>query len=124
MDNGVQKHLRIKKILSVVSTICFVIFVIIQTLALFLWALDYSFDGTKGGFVDVLLYLGMYLLISHIYLIPQSLIIINIKKLLKVNHVKPTNNLSALIDKRSKALLIMWTVIMVIHGWIIFIFAM
>lgn len=124
MDDKKYMKLKSKRILSVVTVICFIIFVIIQTLALFLRTLDYCFDGTMGGFVDVLLYLGIYLLISQIYLIPQSLVIINNKKILKDNHNKSSNGLSAFIDKRSKTLLIIWIVIMIIHGWLIFILAM
>ena len=81
MDDKKYMKLKSKRILSVVTVICFIIFVMIQTLALFLRTLDYCFDGTMGGFVDVLLYLGIYLLISQIYLIPQSLVIINNKKI-------------------------------------------
>ncbi len=65
-----------KKVLTTINIICFIIFVIIQNLFLFLRIIDYSLDGSKGEMNDILLYIGQYLLISLIYLIPQALIIL------------------------------------------------
>ena len=61
-----------KKVLTAINIICFIIFVLIQSLIFFLRIIDYSLDGSKGGINDILLYIGKYLLISLIYLIPQA----------------------------------------------------
>lgn len=102
-----------KKVLTAINIICFIIFVIIQSLLFFLKILDYSLDGSKGGMNDILLYIGQYLLISLIYLIPQTLILFNNK----------TNSNKKTIDKASKYLLTVWAVILFIQTFIIFIFA-
>lgn len=102
-----------KKVLTAINIICFIIFVLIQSLLFFLRILDYSLDGSKGGMNDILLYIGKYLLISLIYLIPQTLILFNNK----------TNSNKKTIDKASKYLLTAWVVILFIQTFIIFIFA-
>lgn len=69
-----------KKVLTAINIICFIIFVLIQSLIFFFRIIDYSLDGSKGGINDILLYIGKYLLISLIYLIPQAFIILQGKK--------------------------------------------
>ena len=107
-----------KKVLTTINIICFIIFVIIQNLFLFLRIIDYSLDGSKGEMNDILLYIGQYLLISLIYLIPQALIIWQGNK----QKSKP-NRFSKTIDKASKYLLTAWVVILFIQTFIIYIFA-
>lgn len=107
-----------KKVLTTINIICFIIFVIIQNLFLFLRIIDYSLDGSKGEMNDILLYIGQYLLISLIYLIPQALIILQGNK----QKSKP-NRFSKTIDKASKYLLTAWVVILFIQTFIIYIFA-
>lgn len=107
-----------KKVLSAANIICFIIFVLIQSLIFFLRIIDYSLDGSKGEINDILLYIGQYLLISLIYLIPQALIILQGNK----QKSKP-NRFSKTIDKASKYLLTAWVVILFIQTFIIFIFA-
>lgn len=107
-----------KKVLTAINIICFIIFVLIQSLIFFLRIIDYSLDGSKGGINDILLYIGKYLLISLIYLIPQVLIILQGKK----QKSKP-NRFSKTIDKASKYLLTAWVVILFIQTFIIYIFA-
>lgn len=104
-----------KKVLTAINIICFIIFVLIQSLIFFLRIIDYSLDGSKGGINDILLYIGKYLLISLIYLIPQAFIIFQGKN-------KPSS-FSKTIDKASKYLLTVWVVILFIQTFIIFIFA-
>lgn len=104
-----------KKMLTAINIICFIIFVLIQSLIFFLRIIDYSLDGSKGGINDILLYIGQYLLISLIYLIPQAFIILQGKN-------KPIS-FSKTIDKASKYLLTVWVVILFIQTYIIFIFA-
>ena len=107
-----------KKVLTAINIICFIIFVIIQSLLFFLKILDYSLDCSKVGMNDILLYIGKYLLISLIYLIPQAFIILQGKK----QKSKP-NRFSKTIDKASKYLLTAWVVILFIQTFIIYIFA-
>jgi magnesium-transporting ATPase (P-type) len=107
-----------KKVLSAANIICFIIFVLIQSLIFFLRIIDYSLDGSKGEMNDILLYIGQYLLISLIYLIPQAFIILQGKK----QKSKP-NRFSKTIDKASKYLLTAWVVILFIQTFIIYIFA-
>lgn len=107
-----------KKVLTTINIICFIIFVIIQNLFLFLRIIDYSLDGSKGEMNDILLYIGQYLLISLVYLIPQALIILQGNK----QKSKP-NRFSKTIDKASKYLLTAWVVILFIQTFIIYIFA-
>ena len=107
-----------KKVLATINIICFIIFVIIQNLFLFLRIIDYSLDGSKAEMNDILLYIGQYLLISLIYLIPQALIILQGNK----QKSKP-NRFSKTIDKASKYLLTAWVVILFIQTFIIYIFA-
>lgn len=107
-----------KKVLTAINILCFIIFVLIQNLFLFLRIIDYSLDGSKGGINDILLYIGKYLLISLIYLIPQALIILQGKK-----QKKNQNRFSKTIDKASKYLSTVWVVILFIQTYIIFIFA-
>lgn len=107
-----------KKVLTTINIICFIIFVLIQSLIFFLRIIDYSLDGSKGEMNDILLYIGQYLLISLIYLIPQALIILQGNK----QKSKP-NRFSKTIDKASKYLLNVWVVILFIQTFIIFIFA-
>lgn len=107
-----------KKVLTTINIICFIIFVIIQNLFLFLRIIDYSLDGSKGEMNDILLYIGQYLLIILIYLIPQALIILQGNK----QKSKP-NRFSKTIDKASKYLLTAWVVILFIQTFIIYIFA-
>ena len=107
-----------KKVLTAINIICFIIFVLIQSLIFFLRIVDYSLDGSKGEMNDILLYIGQYLLISLIYLIPQVLIIFQVKK-----QKKNQNRFSKTIDKASKYLLTAWVVILFIQTFIIFIFA-
>ena len=95
-----------------------IIFVLIQSLIFFLRIIDYSLDDSKGGMNDILLYIGQYLLISLIYLIPQAFIILQGNK----QKSKP-NRFSKTIDKASKYLLTVWVVILFIQTFIIFIFA-
>lgn len=99
-----------KKVLTAINIICFIIFVIIQSLLFFLRIVDYSLDGSKGGINDILLYIGKYLLISLIYLIPQAFIILQGKK----QKSKP-GSFSKTIDKASKYLLTVWAVILFIQ---------
>lgn len=107
-----------KKVLTAINIICFIIFVLIQNLILFFRIIDYSLDGSKGEMNDILLYIGQYLLISLIYLIPQVLIIFQVKK-----QKRNQNRFSKTIDKASKYLLTAWVVILFIQTFIIFIFA-
>ena len=107
-----------KKVLLAINIICFIIFVLIQSLIFFLRIIDYSFDGSSGGINDILLYIGQYLLISLIYLIPQAFIILQGNK----QKSKP-NRFSKTIDKASKYLLTAWVVILFIQTFIIYIFA-
>lgn len=107
-----------KKVLTAINIICFIIFVIIQSLLFFLKILDYSLDGSKGGMNDILLYIGQYLLISLIYLIPQAFILLQRKK-----QKSEPSSFSKAIDKASKYLLTVWVVILFIQTFIIFIFA-
>lgn len=102
-----------KKVLTAINIICFIIFVLIQSLIFFLKILDYSLDGSRNGLDDVIFYIGTYLLTSIIYLIPQTLILFNNK----------TNSNKKTIDKASKYLLTVWVVILFIQTFIIFIFA-
>lgn len=69
-----------KKVLMAINIICFIIFVIIQSLIFFLRIIDYSLDGSRNGLDDVIFYIGTYLLTSIIYLIPQAFIILQGKK--------------------------------------------
>ena len=69
-----------KKMLTAINIICFIIFVLIQSLLFFLKILDYSLDGSRNGLDDVIFYIGTYLLTSIIYLIPQAFIILQGKK--------------------------------------------
>lgn len=69
-----------KKVLTAINIICFIIFVLIQSLLFFLRILDYSLDGSRNGLNDVIFYIGTYLLTSIIYLIPQAFIILQGKK--------------------------------------------
>ena len=69
-----------KKVLTAINIICFIIFVLIQSLLFFLRILDYSLDGSRNGLDDVIFYIGTYLLTSIIYLIPQAFIILQGKK--------------------------------------------
>ena len=108
----------LKQAIRMVNIICFIIFVLIQSLIFFLRIIDYSLDGSKGGINDILLYIGQYFLISLIYLIPQALIILQGKK----QKSKPSS-FSKTIDKASKYLLTAWVVILFIQTFIIFIFA-
>lgn len=107
-----------KKMLTVINIICFIIFVLIQSLIFFFRIIDYSLDGSKGEINDILLYIGKYLFISLIYLIPQAFIILQGKK----QKSKPSI-FSKTIDKASKYLLTVWVVILFIQTFIIFIFA-
>ena len=107
-----------KKVLTAINILCFIIFVLIQNLILFFRIIDYSLDGSKGEMNDILLYIGQYLLISLIYLIPQVLIIFQVKK-----QKRNQNRFSKTIDKASKYLLTAWVVILFIQTFIIFIFA-
>lgn len=107
-----------KKMLTAINIICFIIFVLIQSLIFFLRIIDYSLDGSKGEMNDILLYIGQYLLISLIYLIPQVLIIFQVKK-----QKRNQNRFSKTIDKASKYLLTVWVVILFIQTFIIYIFA-
>lgn len=107
-----------KKVLTAINILCFIIFVLIQSLLFFLKILDYSLDGSTGGMNDILLFIGKYLLISLIYLIPQAFIILQGKK-----QKKNQNHFSKTIDKASKYLLTVWVVILFIQTFIIFIFA-
>lgn len=107
-----------KKVLTAINIICFIIFVLIQSLIFFLRIIDYSLDGSKDGINDILLYIGKYLFISLIYLIPQALIILQGKK-----QKKNQNRFSKTIDKASKYLLTVWVVILFIQTFIIYIFA-
>lgn len=107
-----------KKVLTAINIICFIIFVLIQNLIFFLRIIDYSLDGSSGGINDILLYIGKYLFISLIYLIPQALIILQGNK----QKAKP-NRFSKTIDKASKYLLTAWVVILFIQTFIIYIFA-
>lgn len=107
-----------KKVLTAINILCFIIFVLIQNLILFFRIIDYSLDGSKGEMNDILLYIGQYLLISLIYLIPQALIILQGKK-----QKKNQNRFSKTIDKASKYLLTVWVVILFIQTFIIYIFA-
>ena len=107
-----------KKVLTAINIICFIIFVLIQSLIFFLRIIDYSLDGSSGGMNDILLYIGKYLFISLIYLIPQAFIILQGKK----QKTKPSSYSKA-IDKASKYLLTVWVVILFIQTFIIFIFA-
>ena len=63
-----------KKVLTAINIICFIIFVLIQSLIFFLKILDYSLDGSRNGIDDVIFYIGTYLLTSIIYLIGYALI--------------------------------------------------
>ena len=107
-----------KKVLMAINIICFIIFVIIQSLIFFLRIIDYSLDGSRNGLDDVIFYIGTYLLTSIIYLIPQAFIILQGKK----QKSKPSS-FSKTIDKASKYLLTVWVVILFIQTFIIFIFA-
>lgn len=107
-----------KKVISAINIICFIIFVLIQSLILFLRIIDYSLDGSSGGINDILLYIGQYLLISLIYLIPQAFIILQGNK-----HKSKPNRFSKTIDKASKYLLTAWAIILFIQTFIIYIFA-
>lgn len=107
-----------KKVLTAINIICFIIFVLIQNLILFFRIIDYSLDGSKGEMNDILLYIGQYLLISLIYLIPQVFIIFQGKK-----QKRNQNRFSKTIDKASKFLLTAWVVILFIQTFIIYIFA-
>ena len=107
-----------KKVLTAINIICFIIFVLIQSLIFFLRIIDYSLDGSKGGMNDILLYIGQYLLISLIYLIPQAFIILQGKK----QKSKP-GSFSKTIDKPSKYLLSVLVVILFMQTFIILIFA-
>lgn len=107
-----------KKMLTAINIICFIIFVLIQSLLFFLRILDYSLDGSRNGLNDVIFYIGTYLLTSIIYLIPQAFIILQGKK----QKSKPSS-FSKTIDKTSKYLLTVWVVILFIQTFIIFIFA-
>ena len=107
-----------KKVLTAINIICFIIFVLIQNLILFFRIIDYSLDGSLGEINDILLYIGQYLLISLIYLIPQALIILQGNK----KKSKP-NRFSKTIDKASKYLLTAWVIILFIQTFIIYIFA-
>lgn len=107
-----------KKVLTAINIICFIIFVLIQSLLFFLKILDYSLDGSRNGLDDVIFYIGTYLLTSIIYLIPQAFILLQGKK----QKSKPSS-FSKTIDKASKYLLTVWVVILFIQTFIIFIFA-
>lgn len=107
-----------KKVLTAINILCFIIFVLIQSLLFFLRILDYSLDGSRNGLDDVIFYIGTYLLTSIIYLIPQAFIILQGKK----QKSKP-GSFSKTIDKASKYLLTAWVVILFIQTFIIFIFA-
>lgn len=107
-----------KKVLTAINILCFIIFVLIQSLIFFLRIVDYSLDGSSGGINDILLYIGKYLFISLIYLIPQAFIILQGKK----QKTKPSSFLKT-IDKASKYLLTVWVVILFIQTFIIYIFA-
>lgn len=107
-----------KKVLTAINIICFIIFVLIQNLILFFRIIDYSLGGSLGEINDILLYIGQYLLISLIYLIPQALIILQGNK----QKSKP-NRFSKTIDKASKYLLTAWVIILFIQTFIIYIFA-
>lgn len=107
-----------KKMLTAINIICFIIFVLIQSLLFFLKILDYSLDGSRNGLDDVIFYIGTYLLTSIIYLIPQAFIILQGKK----QKSKPSS-FSKAIDKASKYLLTVWVVILFIQTFIIYIFA-
>lgn len=107
-----------KKVLTAINIICFIIFVLIQSLIFFFRIIDYSLDGSKGEMNDILLYIGQYLLISLIYLIPQAFIIFQVKK-----QKRNQNRFSKTIDKASKYLLTAWVVILFIQTFIIYIFA-
>lgn len=107
-----------KKVLTAINIICFIIFVLIQNLILFFRIIDYSLDGSLGEINDILLYIGQYLLISLIYLIPQAFIILQGNK-----QKRNQNRFSKTIDKASKYLLTAWVVILFIQTFIIFIFA-
>lgn len=107
-----------KKVLTAINILCFIIFVLIQSLFFFLKILDYSLDGSRNGIDDVIFYIGTYLLTSIIYLIPQAFIILQGKK----QKSKPSS-FSKTIDKASKYLLTVWVVILFIQTFIIFIFA-
>ena len=107
-----------KKMLTAINIICFIIFVLIQSLLFFLKILDYSLDGSRNGLDDVIFYIGKYLLTSIIYLIPQAFIILQGK----TQKSKPSS-FSKAIDKASKYLLTVWVVILFIQTFIIYIFA-
>lgn len=107
-----------KKVLTAINIICFIIFVLIQNLILFFRIIDYSLDGSKGGINDILLYIGKYLLISLIYLIPQAFILLQRKK-----QKSEPSSFSKTIDKASKHLLTVWVVILFVQTFIIYIFA-
>lgn len=107
-----------KKVLTTINIICFIIFVLIQSLIFFLKILDYSLDGSRNGLDDVIFYIGTYLLTSIIYLIPQAFILLQGKK----QKSKPSS-FSKTIDKASKYLLTAWVVILFIQTFIIYIFA-
>lgn len=107
-----------KKVLTAINIICFIIFVLIQNLILFFRIIDYSLDGSLGEINDILLYIGQYLLISLIYLIPQAFIILQGNK-----QKRNQNRFSKTIDKTSKYLLTAWVIILFIQTFIIYIFA-
>ena len=107
-----------KKMLTAINIICFIIFVLIQSLLFFLRILDYSLDGSRNGLNDVIFYIGTYLLTSIIYLIPQAFILLQRKK-----QKSEPSSFSKTIDKASKHLLTVWVVILFIQTFIIFIFA-
>lgn len=44
-----------KKVLTAINILCFIIFVLIQSLIFFLRIIDYSLDGSSGGINDILL---------------------------------------------------------------------
>ena len=46
-----------KKVLTAINIICFIIFVLIQSLIFFLKILDYSLDGSRNGIDDVIFYI-------------------------------------------------------------------
>lgn len=107
-----------KKTLTAINIICFIIFVIIQSLIFFLRIIDYSLDGSRNGLDDVIFYIGTYLLTSIIYLIPQAFILLQRKK-----QKSEPSSFSKTIDKASKYLLTAWVVILFIQTFIIYIFA-
>lgn len=112
-----------KKVLTAINIICFIIFVLIQNLILFFRIIDYSLDGSLGEINDILLYIGQYLLISLIYLIPQAFIILQGNKANSNKQENKSSSFSKTIDKASKYLLTAWVVILFIQTFIIFIFA-